>query len=318
MKLPFEKWHGCKNDFIIFRTNQNEAKYLMPSLQRQAPTLCSRKGDGIGADGILVLMSESSSPDEFKKLTIINQDGSIAKNCGNGLRCAFGSLYRSLHLKNQHDDRLPECLELDVEGRTFTGQPLKLSFGNNQCYIGISMPEARLNDRNPWHDTAKLNVNQLLNQPRHASFQCEQWHSYDIGNPHIVLFTDLPQNLEQIDQLGPDFQTCEGWDGINLHIAHPENIPVDQIRDYERILGGNISENFRVRVWERGVGETSACGSGACAVAASVLDSGLLDRDDWVMISMPGGPLFVRQRDQDDPVFLAGPAQFCFEGAIDC
>lgn len=318
MKLQFEKWHGCKNDFIIFRTNKNDAKYLISSLQRQAPSLCSREGDGIGADGILLLISETSGNPQYENLTIINQDGSIARNCGNGLRCAFGSLYRNLSFENKAIDSLPEFIELSVENRVFTGQPLKLAFNKDHCYIGVSMPEAYLNSENSWHEKAEKHVKRILGKSEHASFQCEQWHSYDIGNPHIVLFTDLDQNLEHISTLGPDFQKSEDWDGINLHIAHPEDISVDQIREFESLLGGGISENFRVRIWERGVGETSACGSGACAVAASVLDSGLLDRDDWVMISMPGGPLFVRQRDSGDPVYLAGPAHYCFEGTIDC
>src|SRR5690606_32979571 len=106
------KWHGTKNDFIIIRISSADGDLVLESIKRQTQSLCDRRS-GVGADGILVLHSEQRGDLTPHGLTIINSDGSLAKNCGNGLRCAALSILRA-HLQNGNCHDLPEAIELKV------------------------------------------------------------------------------------------------------------------------------------------------------------------------------------------------------------
>jgi diaminopimelate epimerase len=116
--------------------------------------------------------------------------------------------------------------------------------------------------------------------------------------------------------LGPKLQTSPHWDGINVHIISPTSITDKDHGRARNDLGGEISEIYRAYVWERGAGETLACGSGAVAIAASALQTGLVERSQWIAIDMPGGRLYVKQEQDDEPAMLAGPAMFVFRGTI--
>ena len=118
MIVDFEKWHGCRNDFLVIWSTHNEANYLLGSLQRQASALCSRKGEGVGADGLLILLTESRADLKPDKLVIINADGSLASNCGNGLRCAALSVYKKICQYGHVSDE-PEFIELKVKENIF-------------------------------------------------------------------------------------------------------------------------------------------------------------------------------------------------------
>ena len=118
MIVPFEKWHGCKNNFIIIISSTNQT-YLVPSLQRKAKKICTQDGSSIGADGIIVLDYIESLSFNFapKKISIINKDGSLAKNCGNGLRCAALAAYKRAKDQNQ-DAHIPDTFELFLDGQS--------------------------------------------------------------------------------------------------------------------------------------------------------------------------------------------------------
>jgi diaminopimelate epimerase len=137
----------------------------------------------------------------------------------------------------------------------------------------------------------------------------------EIGNPHIVVTTD-GATRDLMLQLGPALQKSDAWDGVNVHVARAQPIAD---RDRARAgaeLGQELTELLQVFVWERGAGETMACGSGACAVAALALGSGLVDRDGVVGIDMPGGRLYVKHLSSDEPALLSGPATFVFAGKL--
>src|SRR5690606_29206086 len=117
-QISFEKWHGCRNDFIVLRMRQTSADEVLPSLVKAAPRLCSRDGSGIGADGILVLHEGPGDPLRPVELSIVNSDGSLARNCGNGLRCAGASIVRQAMQQGKSLDEFT-WLELPVMQQNF-------------------------------------------------------------------------------------------------------------------------------------------------------------------------------------------------------
>jgi len=315
MKLGFEKWHGCRNDFIVCWVSHNDAKYLLPSLQRQATELCSRDGAGVGADGILVLQYQDKAQFWPDTLSIINSDGSLARNCGNGLRCAFSSMYQG-HLEERPGDDRPESLSLKVEGREFTGQFLQGASAGQNPLVAVDMGVPELNQEHSWHDKAEKVMKDLSSEPCFEYLKNAEWFSCDLGNPHLVIFHKNPERQLMLS-LGKALQNTPEWDGINVHLAGQVTWQGQDQQAAEKSLGSRVGDLYEVFVWERGVGETNACGSGACAVAASVLSEGFSDRDEWLGVRMPGGPVYVRQTEAGESIVLAGPAEMVFRGSLD-
>lgn len=313
MKIHFEKWHGCQNDFIVVWTNTNESKYLLPSLQRQANKLCNRQGLGIGADGILVL---NQLPGEAlpTNLTIINQDGSKAKNCGNGLRCAAASIY-SRHQEEAKKSEELNQVNLSVEGRNFHCQFFPGDKPNAIPMISVDMGLIKLNAQNTWHQGMQ---SQLADEKLADQKELGEVFSADIGNQHLVFLSDSCHNpLEMLKEIGPKLQKSAHWDGINVHIALESTWQDSELNLAKKSLGAQVGDLYEAWVFERGVGLTQACGSGACAIGASVLAQGFANRDEWIGIKMPGGTVFVKQIDPNESVLLAGSASFVFSGSYD-
>ena len=310
MDLTFEKWHGCRNDFIVLRLTDADGDVVLNSLKRQAPALCDRHG-GIGADGLLILWTQSRSHLEPTRLTIINSDGSIAQNCGNGLRCAASSILKSLRDHHQSTESI-EMLDLPVEGVSKICRFMK----KNQDYpfVAVEMGTPVLNEHLSWWQDAQRTVKKAVSDLG-LDKDIQDISACDVGNKHLVLSSERASR-EMMLALGPKLQTSPHWDGINVHIISPTSITDKDHGRARNDLGGEISEIYRAYVWERGAGETLACGSGAVAIAASALQTGLVERSQWIAIDMPGGRLYVKQEQDDEPAMLAGPAMFVFRGTI--
>ena len=310
MFINFEKWHGCLNDFIVMWISDADGDIVIDSIKRQARHLCDRRA-GIGADGILVLQTLRSQDLTPYGLTIINSDGSLAKTCGNGLRCAALSILKT-HLEKGDAKQPPELVQLCVADEDIICRFAKKS--GEWPMVIVEMGTPNLNKSLGWLSEAKAAVaklSTLLNLPSLS----QEVGVCDIGNPHIVITHDLASR-ELLLKIGPTLQSTHSWDGINVHLARAKNITAKDKTRATQELGQSVSELYEVFVWERGAGETMACGSGACAVAALALDSGLLDRSEWVAIDMPGGRLYVRQPTPDEPTELAGPGVYCFSGKV--
>ena len=315
MRAAFEKWHGCGNDFIVIHIRHNQKTLLLPSLRRMAETLCSRDGTGIGADGILVLCPDSDPAAQRHELIIINQDGSLARNCGNGLRCVLGSFSRQQ--EGSSFNREQGFLELRVGPLIFYGERYSWSPCLQKGLFGVTMPPPLLDQQCSWYEGINHFARLLLSQRRFSELQPEEWHCCETGNPHFVIFTHAPVNSGLLQQLGGEFLNFRELDGVNLHLATEASLNRPLIAGLEKKLGGTVGGQYAVRAWERGVGETKACGSGACAVGISVLKNAFECRENWILIAMPGGPLLVRQRDENGPVLLAGEAAFVFQGELE-
>lgn len=328
MDIKFEKWHGAQNDFIVLHLPVLDRDLLLGSLRRQASRLCHRHR-GIGADGILVLWTRAGQ-EAPESLSIVNSDGSIALNCGNGLRCAMGSV-----LKNQGEMKTSssgpkrpggggkgfaaderDALYLEVEGRSMVCR--QLGKIGSTYYIAVEMPSADLNEKVEWWETGKHELTEAIDQTKKtrglSSLEYEA-HGVEVGNKHIVIISDS-MDRDWILAVGPKLQKSSHWDGINVHGAKlsPFN-EKDQSRAGQEI-GGSLGSLFQVWVWERGAGETMACGSGAVALGVQHLASGIEDRDEWVGVDMPGGRLYVKQDSADALPILAGPAEFVYEGIL--
>jgi diaminopimelate epimerase len=282
---------------------------MIPSLQRQAERICCRDGSGIGADGLLVLIytSQNTSPEE---LVVINKDGSLAANCGNGLRCAAGSMVN--HAKSLGlalDDY--QWMELRIGARTFT-MSLLADDGPTK-FVQVTLRGLMSGSKVPWAEAASEELSRVF-AANELSFISLNFA--EIGNPHAVIFVDAIDQ-DQFLRAGRLAQTIEALDGINLHFAAPMASTKFMQQEAKKILGNSPQESFQVRSWERGVGETAACGSGASAVGAIACFLGHADYGSWVALYPPGGGLYVKQDAADDDVALAGPAQLVFKGFLE-
>ena len=328
MDIKFEKWHGAQNDFIVVRLPVLDQELLLGTLRRQANRLCHRHR-GIGADGILVLWTRTGQ-ELPEALSIVNSDGSLAANCGNGLRCAMASVLHHEGAKKASplgQGRGPkggrggsslelDALPLDVEGRSMVCR--QIGKMGSTYFIAVEMPTPDLNEKVKWWETGKHELAQAVVESQKARGEAlfaYEAHGVDVGNKHLVMVSEN-MNREIILAVGPRLQKSAHWDGMNVHGAKPL-VPSekDQSRAGQEV-GGSLNALFQVWVWERGAGETMACGSGAVAVGVQHLASGLEERDAWVGVDMPGGRLYVKQDEPDSPPILAGPAEFVYEGLL--
>ncbi len=314
MYLNFEKWHGCENDFVVTKVVGSD-DVVLASISRQAKAICRRNGTGIGADGIIVMHHESTKDLVPQKITIINSDGSNAAICGNGIRCVALSVLRSFRSEQKLKD-LPETIEFLSGARrvscSFLGNKLSERV-DSWPFIAVNMGRAMVNaatgslfgeaQQAIARVAAELTMPDLL----------RDFGVCDIGNKHLVIFLDQITR-EMLHRVGPAFQHCPEWDGINVHLVEAVALEDKQKVTFANLLGHRPGDGFRALVWERGAGPTAACGSGACAIAACAIDAGHTSSRDWVAVEMPGGHLFVKQ---DDDSQLAGPGHLVFTGTIE-
>ena len=318
MIINFEKWQGCQNDFILLSSSRNETKNILPSLQRNAPALCSRLGEGIGADGILVLVKNSATSLIPEELLVVNRDGSLAENCGNGLRCAAASIF-SEHRKENGDRKLPlEAIELALAGSLYFCRPFLKKRGHPSSFFSVSMGPSLVGSSNSWDEKAHKLVYRYkeLNKDE---LQIDRVTTCSIANPHVVIFVKSCPDMDfTVRSLGKFLQSDIMANGVNVHLVAVSDSPDEKdFARFEKIAGGSVTEFYDARVWERGVGYTRSCGSGACAIAATVFEQGLNSEDEWIGVRMPGGTLFVKQGGNESQLLLAGEVQKVFEGAFD-
>ena len=280
-KIHFTKMHGAGNDYIYVNT-------LLYNIDdpSELARLWSDRHKGIGSDG-LVLIGRSPIPEADFSMRIFNADGSEAMMCGNACRCIGKYLYEK-ELTDKTEIRLLTLSGIKV-------LMLKLTSANIVETVTVDMGE-------PVFDSPLFKP---LPQEALATNLPSPWRGVggealdslfvSMGNPHYVVFTD---DVDAIEVQGRE---------LEHHPAFPEraNIEFAEMRP----------DGIRVRVWERGSGITMACGTGACAVAVAASKTGRADRDSRII--MDGGTLDVEWREQDNHVYLSGPAEFVFEGEIE-
>ena len=273
--LRFSKMHGAGNDFVVLD--------LRDSSTPPDAALCRALADrhtGVGCDQILTV-EPARSADAVASYRIWNADGSSSQQCGNGARCIAAWLVRDGAVRG-------DAFVLDSPGASHAVTRV----GESRFRIAMGVPD---------FEPARI---PLLGFEREQSRYAIELGGDDaaidvgvvaIGNPHaLVEVADIA--TAPVAALGAALQR---------HPAFPQSVNVGfaQVETRDRI---------RLRVFERGVGETLACGSGACAAAVLMIRRGLVERD--VAIVLPGGQLDISWRSDDAPVSMAGPVAFVFEG----
>ncbi len=309
MKIPFEKWHGCQNDFIVVWLKTSDIGSIDESLKRRAKNLCSKLGDGIGADGILVL--ETAQTNDFlpKQLMIINSDGSVAENCGNGLRCAAGSVLQ----KAREQDQELQNVSFKVFDNEFVCQFLLAKKNRFYPYVAVMMPEPIVDSKTTWFAGIKPLVQEKLEK---LQFKVENFHGVEVYNRHLVVFLNERSTDNLLIQCAKEFQTFFDGEGLNVHFVIQTDTNQTKIDECKLNTGGDLEESLDVFVYERGAGVTRACGSGAVAVASLSIAAGFIDSGGFVGLKMPGGELYVTKGPGTN-LKLVGPAVKVFDGVLD-
>lgn len=276
--MNFVKMHGAGNDYIYIDGFCEE----VPNPEETAITL-SRKHFGIGADGIVIIRPDETA-DCF--MDIYNADGSRAKMCGNAVRCVAKFLYDRKRLNGicAKINTLSGLRTVAIDEKDGKAVSATVNMGK-PVLNGKSIP-TRFGD-------AVVKNKSIFVYDRYFDVTC-----LSMGNPHCVTFCDDP-DLMDLSVLGSAFEN---------HEYFPDRINAE----FVSVIGKNA---LKVRVHERGSGETLACGTGACASAVAAVLLGLCDRESEISVKMKGGELFVCWSNDGD-VYLNGEAVEVFTGKI--
>ena len=275
MKLQFTKMHGLGNDFVVLDFTQE----VIALTAEQAARIADRHF-GVGCDQILIVQRSEKDGIDFK-YRILNADGSEVGQCGNGARC---------FVRYVHDKGLSDKNPITVE--TLTGQ-MTLTENAETNLVAVDMGQPRFEPAD-----IPLNADQ-----REASYSLQhdgktiEFSAVSMGNPHAVLIVDDVLSAPVLE-LGAALET---------HAAFPEkaNIGFMQI---------NSRSDIHLRVFERGSGETIACGSGTCAAVVAGIQLGKLDNK--VVAHLTGGDLTIEWGGEGQSVMMTGPAETSFEGVL--
>jgi diaminopimelate epimerase len=274
MLLRFTKMHGCGNDFVVL--DLISQRFVLK--ERHIRKLADRHF-GIGCDQVLVVEAPRR-PDVDFRYRIYNADGGEVEQCGNGARC-FAKFVR--------DNRLTGKDSIRVE--TAAGV-IELTIKKNRDVV-VNMGVPVLNPADiPFRASARA-----ATYPLTMNDQNYEIGAVSMGNPHAVLLVD-DVSAAPVTTLGP---------AIEKHPDFPQRVNAG----FMQIVS---SQQINLRVFERGAGETLACGTGACAAVVSGQLRGLLGPE--VQVNLPGGALSIEWRGEGQPVMMTGPATTVFEGQI--
>ena len=274
--LPFRKLHGTANDFVY--VDARGGLPVDPAVL--APRICDRHR-GVGADGLILLLDSTQAD---CRMRIFNADGSTAEMCGNGIR-GFAK-YVLDHGLVRAD---PLRVETDAGVKTVSVR----RDGGAVASITVDMGPPEWDGRRIPVDADGL----VLERPLGVNGRSWTVSCVSMGNPHCVVFVDDPSALV-LPEIGPAFER---------HPFFPRRVNTE-------FIGVESTERLRMRVWERGAGETLACGTGACAAAVVAARTGRTGRH--VTVALPGGELESAWRD-DDHVYMTGDAVEVFAGEIE-
>ena len=279
MKLCFTKMHGCGNDYIYidgFRYNIKSPGELSKKL--------SDRHFSVGGDGVIII-GPSDKADAF--MHMYNADGSEGKMCGNGVRCTA---------KFVHDNFLPDKdvinietlsgvkkIELKKENEVVTGGTVNMGKAKFDCAKIPALFEDGGVQKSLYIDNCKYKVIPV-----------------SMGNPHAVIFMDDDFDIDrfEIEKIGPKFEK---------NPAFPEGVNTE----FVKVIS---PDTFKMRVWERGSGETLACGTGACAVGSAAVKMGIADEGKDLKVILPGGELIINYT--PERVLLTGGAVTAFTGEV--
>jgi diaminopimelate epimerase len=273
--LKFTKMHGLGNDFVVF----DAINQLVVLTNEQIRHIADRHF-GVGCDQVLLVEAPLSSDADFR-YRIFNADGGEVAQCGNGARC-FARYVRDKGL----------CDKNEIRVDTDAGQLLLRFDGPADVAVDMGIP------RHAPEEIPLRAAKERLAYTLTMDGRTWRFGAVSIGNPHAVLRVNDVETAP-VDEIGPVLES---------HFDFPERANIGFMEVVDR-------HHVRLRAFERGAGETLACGSGACAAAVVGIEQGHLD--DPVRVDLPGGALKVSWQGRGRPVVMTGPAVSVFEGTIE-
>ena len=278
MKLKFTKMHGCGNDYIYINCFNQKVSFPNEFSKR-----FSQRRYGIGSDG-LILICPSDVADA--KMRMFNSDGSEGKMCGNGIRCVGKFLY---------DNGLSSGEKMTIETLSGIKEVWLLKNSDNVGILKVNMgsPSFFACDVPVLTDKKEIVNESFFIDNLNYKITC-----LSMGNPHCVVFKDNIHSVD-IEKIGPLFEK---------NSIFPEGVNTEFIE----IIDEN---NINMRVWERGSGETLACGTGACASVVACIRNGLCKEGEEITVNLLGGKLTVKY--SDNIVYMTKKKKKIFEGEVE-
>lgn len=276
--MKFTKMHGIGNDYVY--VNCLDEKVKDPA---RAAKLVSDRHFGIGSDGLILI--EPSSAADFT-MTMYNADGSQGAMCGNGIRCVAKYVYDHGLTNQEHIciETKSGIKEVDLTVREGKAELVRVNMGSP--------------DLTAAHIPILADSEQAINLPLDIEGKIYHITGVSMGNPHAVVYLDDVDHFE-IEKLGPKFEN---------HTRFPDRINTE----FCKVLD---EHTLQMRVWERGSGETLACGTGACAAAVASIINGYVK--EQVKVKLLGGDLQIYWDRDENLVYMTGPAEEVFHGEID-
>ncbi|EMV9345692.1 diaminopimelate epimerase [Vibrio alginolyticus] len=276
MHFHFSKMHGLGNDFMVVDCITQNVFFSQDLIRRLAD-----RHTGVGFDQLLVVEAPYDPETDFH-YRIFNADGSEVEQCGNGARC-FARFVRLKGLTNKYS----------ISVSTKKGKMILNIEYDGEVTVNMGVPEFEPN-KIPFK--AKQKEKTYIMRAGDNTLFCG---AVSMGNPHVVTVVDDVDTAE-VETLGPLLES---------HERFPERVNAGFMQVMSR-------DHIRLRVYERGAGETQACGSGACAAVAVGILQGLLDEN--VKVSLPGGELRIAWQGPGKPLFMTGPTTHVFDGQLSC
>lgn len=276
--MEFTKMHGLGNDYIYFNCTKQPVQN-----PEKLSVLLSDRHKGVGGDGIVLILNSEVA--DFK-MRMFNADGSEGKMCGNATRCIGKYVYeRGLTAKT------------DLTLETLSGiKRLHLCVQNGKVQsVTVDMGQAVLTPRDiPVRSEGESFIHQKITAAG------QNWYAtcVSMGNPHAVIFCEDVLNLP-LEKIGPEFEN---------HPLFPERINTEFVKQLNKTT-------LQMRVFERGSGETMACGTGACAVVVAAVLNGLCQKDEEITVQLLGGDLKIKWS-SNGTVYMTGTADFIFDGTL--
>ncbi len=283
--IEFTKMEGLGNDYVYVDCT-NKSNQEIESISKLTSKISNRHF-GVGSDG-LILICKSDIADF--KMTMFNQDGSQAEMCGNGIRCVGKFVYdKGLKDKNNLKiETLAGIKELDLQVEDGKVKSVTVNMGKPIFSEELVPCIADIKNKNEFANEDISHVNlQVLD--KEFDFTC-----VSMGNPHAITFVENVDNFE-VERYGKIVE-CD------RHFPKKTNVEFVEVVD---------STTVKMRVWERGAGETLACGTGATATAVACILNGLVDKDKEITVKLLGGDLRIKWETQ---AYMTGPANIVFEG----
>lgn len=276
--MKFTKMHGCGNDYVYVNCMEEELKQ-----PEKVAQYVSDRHFGIGSDGLILICPSDTA--DFR-MAMYNADGSEGEMCGNGVRCIAKYVY-------DHGLTHETSISIETKGGI---KYLDLTVENGKVVL------VKVNMGSPILEPQKIPIlsdkEQVVNEPIQVGGREYFITGVSMGNPHAVVFVEDTASLD-LEKIGPMFEH---------HSSFPERINTE----FVQVLNQN---EINMRVWERGSGETLACGTGTCASAVACVLNGKTENN--LTVHLLGGDLEITYDQQENIVWMTGPAETVFDGEID-